>query len=402
MAGIAAMAIAYVLSQFFRSFLAVLTPALMADLAISKAELSLASGAWFASFALMQFAVGMALDRYGPKRTTALMFGVFGGGGALLFAAATAPWMIILALGLIGAGCAPMLMAGMFVFARSFPPARLAVLTACFMAVGSAGNVVGTTPLAAAADAYGWRGVIFAIGLFAIAVALALLALVRDPPRDPLAADHVGGFAGFLAVIRISRLWPVIPLIALGHAPMIGILGLWSGPYLSDVYGADALTIGHTTFFMSIAVVGGSLLYGLLDTVFARKWLIVLGNASAVLVLAWPGLAGLGPGAGHCSGHTVFRAGRPVRLKLSPDHGACPQLHSTSSYRSRHHPAQFLLHWRRRHHPNSQRRRGDHSHGARPARFCLCSPVRRLCPRPGRRPGHLSLRAARSRHRWRH
>ena len=47
MAGIAALAIAYVLSQFYRSFLAVLTPALTAELGATKAQLSLASGAFF-------------------------------------------------------------------------------------------------------------------------------------------------------------------------------------------------------------------------------------------------------------------------------------------------------------------------------------------------------------------
>jgi hypothetical protein len=41
MAGIATLAIAYVLSQFYRSFLAVLTPALTAELGATKAQLSL-------------------------------------------------------------------------------------------------------------------------------------------------------------------------------------------------------------------------------------------------------------------------------------------------------------------------------------------------------------------------
>ena len=73
MAGIAALAIAYVLSQFYRSFLAVLTPALTAELGATKAQLSLASGAFFIAFALAQFAIGVSLDRFGPKRTASLV-----------------------------------------------------------------------------------------------------------------------------------------------------------------------------------------------------------------------------------------------------------------------------------------------------------------------------------------
>ena len=85
MAGIAALAIGYVLSQFYRSFLAVLTPVLTSELGMTKVDLSFASGAWFAVFALAQFAVGVSLDRFGPRRTASIMVGVFAGSGAFLF-----------------------------------------------------------------------------------------------------------------------------------------------------------------------------------------------------------------------------------------------------------------------------------------------------------------------------
>lgn len=288
MVGIAAVAMAYVLSQFFRSFMAVLTPGLVAEIGITTAELSLASGAWFAAFALMQFAVGVALDRYGPKWTTAVMFGLFGGGGAFLFAGASAPWMIIAGMGLIGAGCAPVLMAGMFIFARSFPPARLAIMTSWFIAFGSAGNVFGTTPLATAADMFGWRGVLVGIGCLALLVALCVLIFVRDPESALAASGKGRGLSGYLEVLKIRKLWLIVPLIGLNYAPTIGILGLWSGPYLTQMHGADALAIGQVTFFMAMAVIAGSFLYGPLDTLFGtRKWVAVAGNAGSVVVLAW-------------------------------------------------------------------------------------------------------------------
>lgn len=292
MVGMAAMTMAYVLSQFFRSFMAVLTPALMADLGATKAQLSAASGWWFASFALMQFVVGLSLDRFGPRRTVAVLTGLGCGLGCFVFAGAQAPWMIALAMALIGAGCAPVLMASMFIFARSFPPARLAVLTSLVIGIGSLGNVGGTAPLAAAAAIWGWRHMLFVVGVLAILTALAVLALVRDPPRIEAADTAASGWAGYLHVLRLRRLWPIFPLVGLNYAPMIGILGLWSGPYLADVHGADALAIGRVTFFMALAAVAGSFLYGPLDTVFGtRKWVAFAGNSGSVAVLAWLALS---------------------------------------------------------------------------------------------------------------
>lgn len=287
MAGIAALALGYVLSQFFRSFLAVLTPALSADLGASKGDLSLASGAWYMAFALMQLVVGICLDRYGPRRTAAILLGLCGGGGALVFALSTQPWMIVVAMALLGAGCAPGLMASVYIFAHSYSPARLAVMTSWMIGFGSAGSVAGTSPLAAAAEAFGWRYVVLAMAVISVIVGVLIMALVRDPAVKHEEGSS-SGFAGFVEVMRLRKLWTIIPLVGMNYAPAVGILGLWAGPYLSDTYGADALTIGHVTLFMALAIVAGSFVYGPLDTIFGtRKWVCVIGNTGTVLAVAW-------------------------------------------------------------------------------------------------------------------
>lgn len=288
MAGLAALALAYVLSQFYRSFLAVLTPALTAELGATKAQLSTASGAWFITFALMQFLVGVSLDRFGPKRTAGVLLGLCGGGGAFLLAVATAPWMITAAMALIGAGCAPVLMAPLFIFARIYPPARFAVLASWFIAIGSAGNVIGASPLASATEAYGWRGVMAALGVVTIVVALTILATVRDPEEPEDAKGGAAGFSGYFELLSLRVLWPLIPLTAINYAAAAGIRGLWAGPYLADVYGADALVIGQVTLFMALGMIGGSFLYGPLDTVLGtRKWVVAGGNVISLAALAF-------------------------------------------------------------------------------------------------------------------
>ena len=287
MAGIAVLAFAYVLSQFYRSFLAVLTPALSADLGATKADLSEASGAWFVSFALMQFLVGVSLDRFGPRVTAAIMLGVAGGGGALLFAGASAPWMITLAMVLIGIGCAPVLMAAFFIFARVYSPGRFAMYASWMVAFGSAGNVIGATPLAAAGEAFGWRPVMAGLAAVTVIVAVLLFLVLRDPPR-PEGEGRSSGFAGYGELMRMRVLWPIIPLVAINYAAAAGIRGLWAGPYLADVHGADAIVIGNVTLAMAMAMVAGSFVYGPLDRLFGtRKWVAAGGNAIVLGAIVW-------------------------------------------------------------------------------------------------------------------
>lgn len=297
MAGLAALTLAYMLSQFYRSFMAVLTPVLTAELGATRADLSLASGIWFATFALAQFVVGVGLDRFGPRRTCSIMLALGAGGGALLFADATAPWMIVAAMALIGIGCAPVLMAAVFIFARTFRPAQLAVRTSWLVALGMAGNVVGTSPLASAADAYGWRAVMAGLAAVTLLVAVAVLLCVRDPERaEP--GDAGFGFAGYRELLRIRTIWLLAPLVALGYAPAASIRGLWAGPYLAEVYGVGTLVIGQVVLFMALAMVAGSLIYGPLDTILrTRKWVAVAGNTlgvAVILVLALNPAPGLG------------------------------------------------------------------------------------------------------------
>ncbi|RLQ88036.1 MFS transporter [Notoacmeibacter ruber] len=276
---------AYVLSQFYRSFLAVLVPALKEDLGASDGTLSMAAGAFFIVFALSQFGVGMALDRIGPRRTASALLLFAGGGGAIIFAMATEPFMIVIAMGLLGLGCAPVLMAMTFLFARRFDPARLALLMSVFIGIGSAGNVVGTTPLALAAEAYGWRVVM--MGLAAVTIATAVLAffLLRDPPRLA-AGSSSGGVAGILRLLKIRALWPVLAVSVVVYSPAANIRGLWTGPYLAERFDASSVVIGNVTLAMAIAMVIGSVVYGPLDTLLrTRKWVIFFGNVVVLLAL---------------------------------------------------------------------------------------------------------------------
>lgn len=288
MAGIAALAVAYVLSQFYRSFLAVLTPALTVELGTTKADLSFASGAFFIALALSQFAVGVSLDRYGPRRTASITHAIGAGGGAFLFSFASEPWMITAAMALIGIGCAPILMAALFIFARIYSMARFAVLASWLIAFGAVGNVIGASPLANAAEAFGWRGVIAALGIFTLLTAFAIFMLVKDPDHPEGQPGGSTGLSGYIDLFRMRVLWPIIPLTALNYAPAAGIRGLWAGPYLADVYGADALIIGEVTLFMALAIAAGSFIYGPLDTVFkTRKWVAVAGNLAGLLALVY-------------------------------------------------------------------------------------------------------------------
>src|ERR1044072_427995 len=58
----------YLVSQFLRNSVGVIAPDLAREIGLNAAEIGLLSSAIFFSFAAAQIPLGIALDRYGPKR----------------------------------------------------------------------------------------------------------------------------------------------------------------------------------------------------------------------------------------------------------------------------------------------------------------------------------------------
>ena len=291
--GVVFLVLGYVLSQFYRSFLAVLAPFLMRDLGIGADSLARASGLWFVAFAVAQIPVGWALDRIGPRLTAALPLAVLGAGGAFLFALAQGPGWITLAMVLTGLGCAPLLVAAYYIYAREFPPALFATLAGITVGTGSLGNIAGTLPLAWAANAFGWRPTVAAIGVITLIAAAALWRFVTNPPP----VVHTGAPRATLRELARERsLWLIAPMMVAGYAPAADIRGLWVGPWMSDVYGLGAAGIGRMSLVMGLAMIAGNFIYGPLDRVLgSRKWGVFGGNVLACLCLL---ALGLFPGAG--------------------------------------------------------------------------------------------------------
>ncbi|WP_319825512.1 MFS transporter [Thalassovita sp.] len=280
-AGLVLLCAAYVLSQFYRSFLAVLTKMLETDVGTTPEDLANASGLWFLTFAAMQIPVGAALDRIGPRRTAGVLLLIGGAGGAALFGLASQPSHILLAMALIGIGCSPVLMASYYIFARVYPARLFATLAAVLLGVGSLGNLLGALPMALAAEAFGWRETLFGLAAASAVVALGLLVTVKDPER--VVHDQKGSV---LDLLKMPALWLIFPLTFVQYAPAAGLRGLWIGPYLTDVFGFDAGQVGNATLVMGVAMILGTFAYGPLDRILGtRKWVIFGGNLVGAVAL---------------------------------------------------------------------------------------------------------------------
>ncbi len=303
----------FVLSQFYRASVAVISPNLIGDLDLDTSGLSLLSAAFFYAFALMQIPVGLFLDSIGPRiAMTALTLVAVA--GALIFALGESLSALVAGRALLGIGMACNLMGTLKLITLWFGPLRFATLSALVISVGTAGNIAAATPLVLMVQAMGWRMtfVVFAgINLF---LALLCFTVVRDRPEAPAEGPATAPawarpgdiIDGVKALFAEKDYW----IISLGTFCRYGIFAavqaLWAGPYLMEVIGVSPVAAGNLLFLMSVGMIVGSPLCGWFSDAWirSRKPVVVGGLAGMLVVLVL--LAGLEAGTGYWALAVLF------------------------------------------------------------------------------------------------
>lgn len=274
--------VAYIFSQFFRSCLAVIAADLTRDLGLGPAELGNLSAIWFVTFSLAQFPIGFLLDRHGPRRTCAFIM-LIAVAGAAIFSQATNYPMALAGMGLIGVGCAPILMAALFYFGRKSHPERFPFYTSIMVGIGNLGNLLGAAPLAWSVAGIGWRNSMLGIAALTALSALAVFLVVDDPPRAETGARKGGALSELWEVVNLRVIWPAYALTFVSYAVIASERGLWIGPFLEKVHGFDAIARGAAAFWMALGMALGALAVGPLVPLLGNmKRVAIIGSVGAI------------------------------------------------------------------------------------------------------------------------
>lgn len=254
-------AIGYYLSYLLRTVNAVVSPSLTEDLALDPAALGLLTSTYFLAFGLAQIPVGIALDRFGPRRVEAALL-VLASLGAAIFASGDSLLELGLGRGLIGLGVSACLMGALKGLSLWYPPERLSSMTGFIMAAGAMGALTASSPLEALLPVLGWRGVFWAIAVAALVSALLIHRMLPDV-RSTGQAISVGD--AFRSAARIYASPPVIRLAASSVFFVGGFMALqslWAVPWLMHVSGLKLAEAARTLLVLNIGMLAGQLLIG--------------------------------------------------------------------------------------------------------------------------------------------
>jgi predicted MFS family arabinose efflux permease len=202
--------------------------------------------------------------------------------------------VLIAARAIMGLGCSTFFMAPLVIYARRFPPERFAVLASLQMGLANIGTLGATAPLAVSTALIGWRASFMGVAFLTVVIALLILWVV---PRDARAGAERESWAdalrGVAAAVKVRSFWRVFFVQLTAYSCFATIIGLWAGPWLTDVHGADAATKGNILLFGASAQMAGLLLWGAMDRFWGSyKKPILVGGVATISLL---GIAALFP-----------------------------------------------------------------------------------------------------------
>lgn len=253
-------AIAHFASYFFRTVNAVIYPDLARELELAADSIGLLTGAYFFAFAAAQLPVGVALDRFGPRKVQIPMLAI-ATLGAALFANAHSLTELIVARGLIGFGVAGSLMAAIKASSLWLPQDRLPLATAVLLSVGGMGAMASTAPMHSLLQHVDWRTSFLLLGACTFVVSLLILFIVPEHP-DRQKARFLEMASAVKQLYSSWLFWRLALYSIFAHGTYMAVQGLWMGPWLRDVAHLDRTEAASVLLAGTVAMVTGSLSFG--------------------------------------------------------------------------------------------------------------------------------------------
>jgi predicted MFS family arabinose efflux permease len=275
-------ALGYSLSYLLRAVNAVVAPDMMRELGLGPGTLGLMTAAYLLAFSSFQPALGVLLDRFGPRRVQSALLTV-AALGVLLFSFGRDT--LSLARALIGLGFSGGLMASFTAIVLWFPAARVALANSLVMAFGALGVVVATRPADMLSQMIGWRALFWGLSAVTAAAAIYIFLAVPDRERRRESAPLRRQVAEIARIFRDPVFWRLAPLVFTTIGGYIAVQTLWVGGWLRDVAGMSREAAADLMMAMAIAFSVGMLAQGFIADRLLRRGIGVMATVMAALTL---------------------------------------------------------------------------------------------------------------------
>jgi len=276
---------AFMLSNYYRSVNALLSPYLIAELHLSARSLGLVTAIYFFTSAVFQVPLGLFMDRYGPRRVQGWMM-LLATVGVVMFALSSDVGVLVAGRAIMGIGAAGALMTCFQAVVLWFPRGQWPAINGWIMAAGGVGGLFASMPTALALHVVDWHGLMLMTAAASVLAAVAIFAIVPERVRDtppPGIGEQIYGLA---SIYRDRLFWRLAPVAACAAGSNLAFGGLWAGPWLKDVAGLGPDGIGLSLLFFTTLIVIGFIVSGMVASWLGRRGISLIRVIASMFALS--------------------------------------------------------------------------------------------------------------------
>ena len=282
-----AISVGYLVVFFQRVAPAIVGPVMAEELGLAATDLGIMASMYFWAQAAGCIPAGLFSDTFGPRKIIAT--------GLICAAAGTAVFVMgnsipMLALGrfIIGLSVSVVFVGAMKIFSDWFYPNELATCSGVLLAVGNLGALLSTSPLMWLIAKAGWRDAFWFVTVYTLFSGILAWVVLRNTPKEcnlpeinasAAAQEKVSMRTALKAVFSTRKFYLVTLASTLYYGTLMNVGGLWSGPYLQDVYGLSKDVASSIVMFFTMGMIVGCPVSGWLSdkVIRSRKKVLLLG-----------------------------------------------------------------------------------------------------------------------------
>jgi len=260
----------YFVSYVYRMVNAVLAPTLASEFGLSAGGLGLLSSMYFFSFAICQLPVGVAMDRFGPRRVNAALLLVAAAGGAW-FAFAESAAAAMAARALIGVGVSACLVGSLTAFALWYSADRISTMNAVAFSAGAVGAMTVTVPLELLLRVWPWREAFLLIVGATLAVSLVLWFWVPERTAKRRGEGTRQIARGLGELLRDGAFLRLAVCLGASQFAAVALQTLWIATWLRDAAGYTPAEVARGLLAVNASMIAGYLAFGRAADAFQRR-----------------------------------------------------------------------------------------------------------------------------------